>query len=49
MQGALASVDGVESVEVDFATKQATVMGNADSAAMLEALQKAGFDGSVKK
>ena len=49
MQGALAGVEGVESVEIDFANKIATVMGNADTAAMMEALQESGFGGSVQK
>ena len=39
----------MEDIKVDFATKQATVVGTADSAAMLEALQEAGFGGTVKK
>ncbi len=49
MQGALAGVEGVESVEVDFKNKQATVTGKAESGAMMEALQEAGFGGTVNK
>ena len=45
MQAALESVDGVEGVEVDFDASQAKVMtnGSADPAAMVKALEDAGF------
>ena len=50
MQAALESVEGVEGVVVDFDAGQVQVMtdGSADPAAMVKALEDAGFGGSVK-
>ena len=50
MQSALRSVPGVESAKVDFDAKTATVTckGDCDPNAMVAALKKAGFGGSVK-
>jgi copper chaperone CopZ len=50
VQAALRSVSGVESAKVDFDDKTVTVTckGHCDSAAMIAALQKNGFGGSVK-
>lgn len=51
MQGALESVDGVESVKVDYSNKTATVTAKEgqeiDKAAMLAALKAQGFEGKV--
>ncbi|MFT7678181.1 MAG: copper chaperone CopZ [Planctomycetota bacterium] len=49
VQSALSSLDGVENVDVDFATKTATVKldGKVSVADMVAALEGAGFSGSV--
>ena len=49
VQAALASVDGVESVNVDFKTKSATVTGSASNADLVKALEGTKFTASVKK
>ena len=52
MRKALASLPWVRQVEVDFSHKQATVTVAADqydAKALLEALQKEGFEGKVEK
>lgn len=51
MQRALTSVPGVREVRVDFARKQAVVTADEaayDEAALLQALQRAGFGGKVR-
>lgn len=50
MQAALASVQGVEKVTVDYAGKTATVSckTGCDAPALIAALQKKGYGGSVK-
>lgn len=48
---ALESVPGVRKAEVDFAKKEASITVDKqsyDPAALIAALQKAGYDGSVK-
>ncbi len=40
---ALSAVQGVESASVDLATRQATISGNADIAALRQAVEKAGY------
>ena len=49
MQGALASVDGVNGVEVDYDTKTAVVMCSegCDESDLLGALKDAGYGGEV--
>ncbi|MCM1378891.1 MAG: permease [Bacteroides sp.] len=47
VQRAIASVAGVESVDVDLKGACATVNGSADSAAVIEAVKLAGFDASL--
>ena len=49
VQSALSNLDGVENVDVDFATKTATVKldGKVSVADMVAALESAGFSGSV--
>ncbi len=51
MQSALSSVPGVEKVQVDFDKKTAlvTCKGSCDTQAMVAALQKEKFGGSVQK
>ena len=52
MRKALTSLPWVRQVQVNFATKQATVttnVANYDEKAMLEALEAAGFGGKVMK
>lgn len=51
MRSALASVPGVDSVEVDFAAKTATVSCSAecDTQRMLAALEDSGFGGTLRK
>lgn len=48
MQGALAALNGVEGVEVDFELKLAKVEGTAEVSDMLGALETAGFGGSIE-
>jgi copper chaperone CopZ len=49
VRSALASVEGVEGVEVDFGSKRATVACTAecDPKALVAALEQAGFGGEV--
>ena len=51
MQAALASVDGVEATEVNFAAKTVTVTceTGCDTEAMVAALEESGFGGNVKE
>ena len=49
MQAALAKVDGVESVNVDFKTRTATVTGSASNADLVSALAGTKFTGTVKE
>jgi copper chaperone CopZ len=50
VRSALGSVEGVESVEVDYAAKTATVTAaaGADAKAMIAALEGANFGATVK-
>ena len=50
VQGALASVDGVDSVEVDYAGKTATVTcsSGCSEEEIVAALKGAGFEATVK-
>ena len=45
---AIAAVDGVDTVEVDLHAGLATVDGNVDHAAVIEAVHAAGFEASMK-
>jgi copper chaperone CopZ len=51
VQGALESVDGVESVKVDYSTKTATVTAKEgqeiDKEALMAALKTKGYEGKV--
>lgn len=47
VEGALAAVNGVTSVSVNFADHSAMVKGNADPAALTLAIKEAGFDAAV--
>ncbi len=47
VEGALASVAGVESATVNFADHSATVTGHADAQALKKAVQEAGYDAAV--
>ncbi len=47
VEGALASVAGVESATVNFADHSATVKGNADPEALTQAVKAAGYDAAV--
>jgi len=47
VEGAIASVDGVESVSVNFADHTALVKGNADPELLKTSVQEAGFDAAV--
>ena len=47
VEGALAAVDGVTSVSVNFADHSAMVKGLADPEALNEAVRAAGFDAAV--
>ena len=49
VQAALAKVDGVESVNVDFKTKVATVTGTASKADLVSALAGTKFTATVKE
>jgi len=49
VQAALAQVDGVESVSVDFKTRTATVTGSASNADLVSALAGTKFTGTVKE
>jgi copper chaperone CopZ len=51
VQSALENVDGVESVDVDFATKTATITASSDvdAKALIAALEGTKFKGEVKK
>jgi copper chaperone CopZ len=51
VRSALESVDGVESVEVDFSAGTATVVTNGEVSeeAMIEALEAAEYGGSVQR
>jgi len=49
VQAALAKVDGVESVNVDFKTKTATVTGSANKADLVSALEGSKFTATVKE
>jgi copper chaperone CopZ len=50
VRSALESVDGVETVEVDFQSKTATVTcsSGCDEAKLISALEEANFGGEVK-
>jgi copper chaperone CopZ len=51
VRSALASVDGVEEVEIDFAAKKAHVAVAADppdNAALVAAVEKAGFGAEIE-
>jgi copper chaperone CopZ len=50
VQAALSSVAGVDSASVDFESKSATVVcsGACDRAALIAALEKQGFGGTVR-
>ena len=50
MRSALESVEGVDSAEVDFQSKTATVTcaNGCDEAKLVAALEEAGFGGKVK-
>ncbi len=50
VRSALESVDGVESVEVDYAAKTATIIasGEVSEEEMIEALEAANYGGSVQ-
>jgi copper chaperone CopZ len=48
VQGALAALNGVEEVEVDYGLKLVKVSGTAEVSEMLGALESAGFGGSVE-
>ncbi len=45
---ALQGVTGVESAEVSLEDKQAVVMGDADSQALVQAVKSEGYDAAVK-
>lgn len=45
---ALQGVMGVESAEVSLEDKQAVVMGDADSQALVQAVKSEGYDAAVK-
>lgn len=47
VERAISSIPGVESVSVDLHGAAATVSGNADSAAVIEAVKLAGFEASI--
>ena len=47
VEGALASVDGVTSVSVNFADHSALVKGHADSEALKQAVKDAGYDAAI--
>ena len=47
IEGALATVDGVTSVSVNFADHSAIIKGTADSEALKQAAKEAGFDAAV--
>ena len=51
MQSALESIEGVESAEIDFKAKTATITTNGEVAEedMIAALESAGFGGSVQE
>lgn len=49
VQRAIAALPGVESVEVDLRGGSATVDGDVDACAVIDAVRMAGFDGEVKK
>ena len=44
VEKALLAVPGVESAEADLDAKTATVMGNADRAALIAAVKEAGYE-----
>lgn len=43
VNGALSSIDGVTAVDVDLASGQVRVEGNPDTAALIAALEEAGY------
>ncbi len=47
VEGALAAVDGVASVSVNFADHSAMVVGNADPEVLKQAIKAAGFDAAI--
>ena len=47
VEGALAAVDGVTSVSVNFADHSAMIKGQADPDALKQAIKAAGFDAAV--
>lgn len=47
VEGALAAVDGVTSVTVNYADHSATVQGNADVGRLTQAVKQAGYDAAV--
>ncbi|MDP3875912.1 MAG: heavy metal translocating P-type ATPase [Methylobacter sp.] len=47
VEGALAAVDGVTSVSVNFADHSAVVKGHSDPALLIQAIKEAGFDAAV--
>ena len=47
VEKALSGVDGVQKVQVNFASHQADIYGQVDGAKLKQALQQAGYDGAV--
>lgn len=49
VRNALAGVPGVDAVEVSLERAQAVVTGKAEAAAMVAAVEEAGFDAAVRQ
>ena len=47
VEDALATVQGVQSVDVDLDAAQATVEGDAETAALVDAVEAAGYDATA--